>query len=159
MSRNLTYCAVDFDGTMVVHDFPRIGANIGAGPVLRHLVNNCKVKVILNTVRDIHYLDDAVQWCKDNGIELFGVNENPDQKAFSESKKVHADCFIDDLSLGCPLHDGYVDWYEVLNILMDTFANVEQNTPNDKYDELIKEILNEQNKVTSNILQDYGYTM
>ena len=29
--------AIDFDGTCVTHDFPRVGSDIGAIPVLKNL--------------------------------------------------------------------------------------------------------------------------
>lgn len=85
---------IDFDGTVVTHDFPKIGKDIGAVPVLRKLVDNGH-KLILFTMRsdidevtsddyNIHkqggkYLSEAVQWFTDNDIPLFGINENPEQ--------------------------------------------------------------------------------
>lgn len=41
---------IDFDGTVVTHDFPKIGKDIGAVPVLRKLVDNGH-KLILFTMR------------------------------------------------------------------------------------------------------------
>lgn len=32
--------AIDFDGTCVTHDYPRIGKDIGAVPVLKKIVEN-----------------------------------------------------------------------------------------------------------------------
>lgn len=56
--------AVDFDGTCVTHDFPRVGKDIGAVPVLKELVE-CGHKLILHTMRDAksntHTLQDAVE--------------------------------------------------------------------------------------------------
>ena len=96
------YIAIDFDGTCVTHDYPRIGKDIHAIPVLKKLVSNGH-KLILNTMRSGKELDDAVNWFKENNIELFGINENPTQKRWTNSPKVYAHMYIDDAALGCPL--------------------------------------------------------
>lgn len=123
------YIAVDFDGTVVTHEFPRVGVNIGAAPVLRYLASHGH-KIILNTMRSstdramrckFNHLNEAVDWFNRNGVPLFGVNYNKDA-TFSNSPKVHADLFIDDRGLGIPLkrdHNNveYVDWEGVVSIL------------------------------------------
>ena len=96
------YIAIDFDGTCVTHDYPRIGKDIHAIPVLNKLVSNGH-KLILNTMRSGKELDDAVNWFKENNIELFGINENPTQKSWTNSPKVYAHMYIDDAAFGCPL--------------------------------------------------------
>ena len=110
------YIAIDFDGTCVTHDYPRIGKDIHAIPVLKKLVSNGH-KLILNTMRSDKELQDAVNWFKKNGIELYGVNENPTQKRWTNSPKVYAHMYIDDAALGCPLINApelsnrpFVDW-------------------------------------------------
>ena len=45
-------------------------------------------------MRSDKYLDDAIDWFKDNGIELFSANENPTQKSWTNSKKVFPQIFI-----------------------------------------------------------------
>ena len=80
------YIAVDFDGTCVTHDYPRIGKEIGATKVLKHLVE-AGHKLILNTMRSGKELQDAIHWFNENGIELYGVNENPIQKHWTTSPK------------------------------------------------------------------------
>jgi hydroxymethylpyrimidine pyrophosphatase-like HAD family hydrolase len=99
---NGMYIAIDFDGTCVTHDYPRIGKDIHAVNVLKRLVANGH-KLILNTMRSGKELDDAVNWFKEHNIELFGVNENPTQKSWTESPKVYAHMYIDDAAFGCPL--------------------------------------------------------
>jgi len=126
---------LDFDGTCVSHEFPFIGKDIGAVPVLKRLIKEYNVKFILNTVRDNKYLDEAAKWCKDNDIPLYGVNVNPEQESFSNSPKVHADMFIDDLSLGIPLiypdnditKKPHVDWKEVEKMLFDKVDGVNED--------------------------------
>lgn len=131
--------AIDFDGTCVAHEFPKIGKEIGAEPVLKQLVKEGH-KLVLNTMRsdkkdvnsadyNIHgesgeYLTQAVNWFKKREIPLYGINENPTQKSWTDSPKVYADLYIDDAALGCPLHKEesgaiYVDWVRVFKILVD----------------------------------------
>ena len=95
------YIAVDFDGTCVTHEYPRVGKDIGAVPVLKKLTDSGH-QLILNTMRSGKELADAVQWFADNDIPLFGVNENPTQKSWTSSPKVYANIYIDDAALGCP---------------------------------------------------------
>ena len=113
------YIAIDFDGTCVTHDYPRIGKEIGATKVLKRLVE-AGHKLILNTMRSDKELHDAVNWFKKNGIELYGVNENPTQKQWTNSPKVYAHMYIDDAAFGCPLINApelsdrqFVDWDSV----------------------------------------------
>ncbi len=117
--------AIDFDGTCVTHDFPKIGKDIGAVSVLKELVANGH-SLILYTVRsdddrDIEkmklaykdnpeilpvngtYLKDAVNWFVQNEIPLMGANINHQQKLWSTSPKVYAHLYIDDGALGAPL--------------------------------------------------------
>ena len=53
--------AVDFDGTCVSHEYPKVGKDIGAVPVLKALVE-IGHKIILNTMRSDDELADAIQW-------------------------------------------------------------------------------------------------
>jgi hypothetical protein len=111
--------AVDFDGTCVAHDFPNVGQDIGAVPVLKELVA-AGHKLILWTVRGDDYLAPAVEWFKKNAIPLHGVNQNPGQSVWSSSPKAHADLYIDDFALFVATVDNpdispkpYVDWAKV----------------------------------------------
>ena len=113
------YIAVDFDGTCVTNEYPNVGRDIGAVPVLKKLVD-AGHKLILNTMRSGKELADAIRWFIDNNIPLFGINENPTQKSWTASPKVYAHIYIDDAALGCPLTTDdlvtkkpFVDWEEV----------------------------------------------
>ncbi len=118
------YIAIDFDGTCVTNDFPKIGKDIGAVPILKELVEKGH-KLILLTNRFGDTLDDAVEWFRKQGIPLYGVNHNPVQKRFSKSPKVYADLYIEDRGLGCPLitNNPYIskkpfaDWKEIKSLL------------------------------------------
>ena len=68
--------AVDFDGTCVTHDYPRVGKDIGAIPVLKALVQKGH-KLILWTMRSGIGLEAAVNWFKENDIPLYGIQINP----------------------------------------------------------------------------------
>ena len=114
--------ALDFDGTVVTHEYPYVGEDVGAVPVLKELIA-AGHQLILFTMRSGKLLDDALAWFERNGIELYAVNENPEQKSWTSSVKVHANIYIDDCALGCPIRfeDGvrrpFVDWQKVREIL------------------------------------------
>jgi len=130
--------AVDFDGTCVTHEFPFIGKDIGAAPILEELVRQ-EHQIILNTMRcdqstqptsknpDIkniagNHLSEAVKWFETNSIPLYGINNNPEQSSWTTSPKIYAELYIDDAALGCPLvypsgKRPYVDWAQVYKIL------------------------------------------
>lgn len=119
------HIAIDFDGTCVTHDYPRIGKDINAVNVLKNLVTNGH-KLILNTMRSGKELKEAINWFKENDIELYGANENPTQKRWTKSPKVYAHLYIDDAALGCPLKMDlnisdrpFVDWEVVSCLLKD----------------------------------------
>ncbi len=110
--------AVDFDGTCVTHEYPYMGVDIGAAPVLKELTDN-GCRLILYTMRSGKLEKEAVEWFKRNGIPLFAINSNPEQKQWTKSVKPHADLYIDDSALGCPLTTSqqsirpFVDWVKV----------------------------------------------
>ncbi len=116
---------VDFDGTCVTHEYPFIGKDIGAVPVLKKMVaSGCNL--ILFTMRSGKTLDDAVRWFKNNGIKLYGIQTNPKQKSWTTSPKSLADLMIDDSALGCPLKFDatiskrpFVDWVIVEKLLTE----------------------------------------
>jgi len=129
--------AIDFDGTVVTHEYPNIGQDIGAVPILKRIVGAGHL-LILNTMRSGIELEAAVNWFKENDIPLYGVNEDPGQKKWTGSPKVYANLYIDDAALGCPLlypvkgflpgedHiEGrpYVDWERVEELLFNEQLN------------------------------------
>ena len=95
--------AIDFDGTVVDHQFPKVGPDVPyAASVIRKLVARGD-KVILWTMRSAYYLDDAVHWYNTKDIPLFGINANPDQQTWTTSPKAYAQLYIDDAAFGAPL--------------------------------------------------------
>ena len=94
--------AVDFDGTIVTHEYPKVGKDVGAIPVLKQLIQNGH-RIILWTMRSGETLDDAVKYVEEQGVELFGVNQNPEQISWTTSPKCYANIYIDDAAIGVPL--------------------------------------------------------
>ena len=100
--------AVDFDGTIVKHRYPRIGEEIPFAIETLKLLQQEQHRLILWSVREGKLLDEAVEWCKNRGLEFYAVNkdypeEQKDHQGFS--RKLKADLFIDDRNLG-----GLPDW-------------------------------------------------
>lgn len=116
--------AIDFDGTCVSHAYPAIGHDIGAVPVLKEIIEHGH-KLILYSMRDGKLLKDAQDWFKANKIPLYDVNRNKSQSSWTSSPKVHADLYIDDAAIGCPVkyEDGerhcHVDWHRLRSMLVD----------------------------------------
>ena len=117
--------AVDFDGTCVTHDYPRVGKDIGAVPVLKALVQKGH-KLILWTMRSGPGLTSAVEWFKANEIPLYGIQTNPGQQSWTSSPKAYAQLYIDDAALGCYLKEDkdlsdrpFVDWILVEEALKE----------------------------------------
>lgn len=111
--------AVDFDGTVVKHEYPGIGEPVpGAIDVLRE-IQRAKHKIILLTMRDGDQLKEAVAYLQIRGVHPWAVNHNPKQADWTSSPKVYAHVYIDDAALGCPLfrpnleERAYVDWIAV----------------------------------------------
>ena len=118
------YIAIDFDGTCVTHEFPYVGKDIGAESVLHELLEKGH-RLILHTMRGKETIQPALDWFSGKGIKLFGVNSNPTQWRWTDSKKVYAHLYIDDAALGVPLkydqalsEKPFVDWYKVRELLI-----------------------------------------
>lgn len=118
MSRRYIIYAVDFDGTLCESKFPGIGApNIF---LINHLTKRRDQgdKVILWTCRCGSWLREAVEWCRQHGLEFDAVNENlPETIEWLgrvESRKIHADVFIDDKAVNKPKY--HVPYKEETNI-------------------------------------------
>jgi len=98
--------AVDFDGTIASDRFPEIGEPLFyAIETLIEMRENGN-KLILWTCREDNaerkYLTEAVEFCRQRGLEFDAVNENLPDSPFYEmghSRKVYADFYIDDKSM------------------------------------------------------------
>jgi hypothetical protein len=100
--------AVDFDGTIVEHKYPKIGAEIPfAFETLIKLQKEDFHQLILWTVRTGQELEEAVEYCKSKGLQFYAHNKNyPEEPTLSAApRKLVADIFIDDRNVG-----GLPDW-------------------------------------------------
>ena len=107
--------AVDFDGTIVEDEYPGIGKpRIFAFETMKRLQEKGH-RLILWTYRNGKHLDDAVVFCKDNGITFYAVNKSFPEEEFDPkySRKINADYFIDDRNIG-----GIMGWGEIYQILV-----------------------------------------
>lgn len=108
--------AVDFDGTIVTDAYPQIGREQPfAIDTLKMLIQD-RHKLILWTVREGKYLDDAVNWCRERGVEFYAVNRDyPEEEMANNnhfSRKLKVDMWIDDRSLG-----GLPDWGTIYRMI------------------------------------------
>lgn len=115
--------AVDFDGTIVENAYPGIGKpRLFAFETLIKLQEDGH-RLILWTYRHAERLDEAVAFCKKNGIEFYAINKSfPEEKFdYTTSRKILADLFIDDRNIG-----GVLGWGEVYQILTHQDAPISQ---------------------------------
>lgn len=114
LSDNSKVIAVDFDGTIVEHKYPAIGKEmLFAFATLKELQKKGH-KLLLWTIRTGALLDEAVEYCRQNGVEFYAVNKNYPEETLDQntSRKLNADIFIDDRSLG-----GFIGWSEIWQTL------------------------------------------
>lgn len=103
--------AVDFDGTIVTHAYPKIGKEIPfATDTLIRLQEEEHHTLILWTMRTGKLLEEAIEWCKERGLEFYAVNKNhPEEKYdLSMPRKLNVDLFIDDRNFG-----GMPEWSKI----------------------------------------------
>lgn len=93
---------IDFDGTCTTHEYPMVGAEIGAVPVLKKLVKKGH-KLIIFTMRSGDQLRDAYNWFMSHDIPVYGIQSNPTQIFWTQSPKAYGQLYINDAALGCPL--------------------------------------------------------
>ena len=119
--------AVDFDGTIVEHEYPKIGKPIPfAIDVLKKLQYEDHHMLILWTVREGTLLDEAVEYCKNKGLEFYAVNKNFPEETLEPgiSRKIVADIYIDDRNLG-----GIPDWWLIYRMIK--FGDTSDNSHNE----------------------------
>lgn len=113
--------AVDFDGTIVEDAYPKIGkTRIFAFETLTRLQQDGH-RLILWTYRSGIKLQEAVEFCKENGVEFYAINASfPEEKFDNErSRKIHADLFIDDRNMG-----GILGWGEIYQMITNEEPNL-----------------------------------
>ncbi len=107
--------AVDFDGTIVEHKYPEIGKEILFAFDTLKALQKQHHQLILWTYRTGKELDDAVEFCREHGVEFYAVNSSyPEEEYDSDfvSRKIDADIFIDDRNIG-----GLPPWGEIYQMI------------------------------------------
>lgn len=121
--------AVDFDGTIVEHAYPEIGREmLFAFATLKSLQNKGH-KLILWTFREGKLLDEAVEYCRENGVEFYAVNRSyPEEDSIKGvSRKINADIFIDDRNVG-----GFPGWGEIFQMLHPNGGDLDHQLKNEE---------------------------
>lgn len=93
--------AIDFDGTIVEHEYPRIGKPAEGAVYWIKKWKEAGATIMLWTMRSGPYLQEAVHYCTLKGIEFDAVNS--DKQDWTSSPKLYANVYIDDAAFGCPL--------------------------------------------------------
>jgi hypothetical protein len=109
--------AVDFDGTIVEHRYPEIGPERPFATDTLKMLIGAHHKVILWTVREGKLLEDAVNWCKERGVEFYAINRDYPEETMENnqhfSRKLNSvDVWIDDRNLG-----GLPDWGTIYRMI------------------------------------------
>ena len=110
--------AVDFDGTIVENNYPEIGEERPfAIETLKMLIRDHH-QLILWSVREGELLEEAVQWCRERGVEFWAVNRDFPEEDITRnenfSRKLRVDLFIDDRNLG-----GLPDWGTIYRMISE----------------------------------------
>lgn len=112
--------AVDFDGTIVQHKYPKIGKEIPFAIKTLKLLQQKGHKLILWTYRSGKELNEAVKYCEEKGLIFHAVNNDFDGEEFDNtySRKIYADIYIDDRNiLGIP------SWEEIYKLITEREKN------------------------------------
>ena len=109
--------AIDFDGTIVEHKYPSIGTELPFAMDTLIKLKEEGHRLILWTVREGKLLDEAVEFCRERGLEFYAINRDyPEEEKGRNnhySRKLKVDLWIDDRNLG-----GLPDWgtiYEMVH--------------------------------------------
>lgn len=118
--------AVDFDGTIVEHEYPRIGKE---KPFAFYTLKKLQAEghqIILWTSRQGSALDEAVDFCRRHGVEFYAVNKNFPEEIWDGSigRKIVADIYIDDRNLG-----GFPGWGEAYQMINEQLGNSHYTPP------------------------------
>ncbi len=117
--------AIDFDGTIVEDAYPKVGKPLTFAIETIKKLQSEGHRLILWTYRNGRKLQEAVDFCTENGIEFYAVNKNYPEEEFDGkiSRKIHADLFIDDRNVG-----GFLGWTEIYKLIF----NYEPEAPKKK---------------------------
>lgn len=117
MNKGLIF-AIDFDGTIVTNEFPKIGDLMPNAKDVINALYNAGHTILVWTCRSFDEHTDAniydvATFLGKNGIMIHGINVNAELVDFKPFPKIYADIYIDDRQLG-----GIPgDWSEILKMI------------------------------------------
>ena len=111
--------AVDFDGTIVEDAYPRIGKPQTFAFETLKALHQERHRLILWTCRQGKSLEEAVTFCRQQGVEFYAVNSNypGEVRQPDDTPKIVADIYIDDRIIG-----GFPGWSTVWKTLKPDVA-------------------------------------
>lgn len=118
--------AIDFDGTIVDDAYPKIGRPKPFAFETLKMLQSKRHRLILWTYRHGDRLQEAVDFCKQNGIDFYAINNSFLEENFNPkeaSRKINADLFIDDRNFG-----GFPGWGEIYHSIEENGALPEEKS-------------------------------
>ena len=108
--------AIDFDGTIVEDAYPNIGKPIIFAFETMKKLQSEGHRLILWTYRSDRKLQEAVDFCKQQGLEFYAINKSYPEEEFDGkiSRKINATFFVDDRNIG-----GFIGWTAVHKLLLN----------------------------------------
>lgn len=113
--------AIDFDGTIVDHEFPGIGK---LKPNVKEVINRLHNEghtIIIWTCRTTQKepTEESTIFCAKEfldrwGIKFHTINNNDPRNSFQPAPKIYADVYIDDRNLG-GIPEDWEDIYKIIN--------------------------------------------
>ena len=108
--------AIDFDGTIVENRYPEIGHERPFAIETLKMLQQDRHRLVLWTCREGQLLEDALQWCRERGVEFYAANRDYPEETTDNNphftRKLKADMFIDDRHLG-----GLPDWGTIYRMI------------------------------------------
>lgn len=107
--------AVDFDGTIVENKYPEIGQERPfAIETLKMLIRD-RHQLVLWTCREGELLDNALQWCRERGVEFYAANrdypeETTDNNPISPANSKPTSSSTTVMSAVCPIGEPSIAW-------------------------------------------------
>ncbi len=125
---NSKIIAVDFDGTIVEDKYPSIGKPMMYAFESLKMLQADGYRLVLWTFRSGEKLDEAIEFCRKNGVEFYAVNKNYPEEDYSPQipRKIKADIFIDDRNVG-----GFPGWGKIYQIIsgQDVLYSLDNRKP------------------------------
>lgn len=126
--------AVDFDGTIVEHEYPAVGKEIPfATDTLKKMIHDGH-RLVLWTVREGRLLQEAIEFCRERGVEFYAINRDypEEEKEHNKhfSRKLKVDLWIDDRNVG-----GLPDWGTIYEMVRKKLTWQDLMERNQGYDD------------------------